>query len=217
MWTGPHPRLLCHQRCRSGPSIIGRNSGVSHFSNRFYSSMGLGLSFAAKSDGPKNTIIPAWVGIIACRVCRPWRPTRWTTLRPSLQTGTLAEVQHEPEEVNDRWVPCRTSTGPARSDRERISYPGEISARLPQVKMMRKHCCETRSDHCGEPDDGTNETPCARAASEGNGVSGLDVLKENSTKSPSPRVKNGPMKMEILPRLSPRKLGRQSMRIHPDR
>ena len=150
---------------------------------------GMGLSFAAKSAGPKNTIIPglgllAFIGLSGMSAMaakdamdnpETITPNGYLSLKYNMSleevTGLLGTAVVDP----DRASYDLTGKG--------LVIPGEISARLPAGENDADAiAAKLVLTIIGEPGRRNQwRTLGARAASEGNGVSGLQiVLRENS-------------------------------------
>jgi len=150
---------------------------------------GVGLGFAAKSDGPKNTIIPG-LGLLAFLGLS------------GMSAMAAKDAMNNPENITpDVYLNLKYNMsleevtgllGAPVVDPDRASYdltgkglviPGEISARLPAGENDAEAiAAKLVLSVIGEPGRrNQRNTLGAKATSEGNGVSGLQiVLKENS-------------------------------------
>jgi hypothetical protein len=149
---------------------------------------GIGLMFASKSDGPKNTILPglgllAFIGLTGMSaMAAKDAMDNPENLTPEVYLGL--KYNNSVEEVIGRL-------GPAIQNPDRGSYdltgkglviPSEISARLPAGENDAEAInAKLVLSIIGEPGRrNQRNTLGAKAANEGNGVSGLQiVLKEN--------------------------------------
>ena len=149
---------------------------------------GIGLGFAAKSDGPKNTIIPG-LGLVAFLGLS------------GMSAMAAKDAMNNPENItpagylglkyNMSAEEVTALLGPEVENPDRASYdltgkglviPGEISARLPAGENNAEAiAAKLVLSIIGEPGRrNQRNTLGAKAASEGNGVSGLQiVLNEN--------------------------------------
>ena len=150
---------------------------------------GLGLSFAAKSTGPKNTIIPglgllAFIGLSGMSAMaakdavdnpETITPDGYLSLAYNMSLEDVNGLLGAPVVNPDRASYDLTGKG--------LVIPGEISARLPAGENDAEAiAAKLILTIIGEPGRRNQwRTLGARAASEGNGVSGLQiVLRENS-------------------------------------
>ena len=149
---------------------------------------GMGLSFAAKSDGPKNTIIPglgllAFIGLSGMSAMaakdamdNPENITAngYLSLKYNMSVEDVNGLLGSFVENPDRASYDLTGKG--------LVIPGEISARLPAGENDAEAiAAKLVLTVIGEPGRrNQRNTLGAKAASEGNGVSGLQiVLREN--------------------------------------
>jgi hypothetical protein len=149
---------------------------------------GMGLKFAAGSDGPKNTVLPS-LGLLA-----------FIGLT-GMSAMAAKEAMNNPERLNpDAYLSLKYNNsidevvgalGPAVVAPDRTTYnltakglviPSEISARLPSGENDAEAVnAKLVLSILGEPGRrNQRDTLGGKAANEGNGVSGLQVvLKEN--------------------------------------
>lgn len=150
---------------------------------------GVGLGFAAKSSGPKNTIIPglgllgflglSGVSAMAAKDAmnnpENINPTVYLNLKYNMSLEEVTALLGQPVENPDRASYDLTGKG--------LVIPGNISARLPAGENDAEAIsAKLVLSIIGEPGRrNQRNTLGAKADSEGNGVSGLQiVLKENS-------------------------------------
>lgn len=149
---------------------------------------GIGLMFASKSDGPKNTILPglgllAFIGLTGMSaMAAKDAMDNPENLTPEVYLGL--KYNNSVEEVIGRL-------GPAIQNPDRGSYdltgkglviPSEISARLPAGENDAEAInAKLVLSIIGEPGRrNQRNTLGAKAANEGNGVSGLQIVLKES-------------------------------------